>query len=76
MHDNFDAHKSPVYSLASHDQNLYSSANKSIKIWDLNNMRLISEISESLGQVKAIKICKERNILIASSDKSIMIWNL
>jgi len=39
-------------------------------------MKLISELNDGIGLVKAITICKERNVLIASSDKSIMVWNL
>jgi len=39
-------------------------------------MKVVSELSENIGLIKAITICKDRKVLIASSDKSILVWDL
>ena len=75
-YDKLDAHKNPVFAMANLDHTLYSGSNKSLKIWDLNEMKLVSELSENLGLIKSIVICKERKILMAQSDKSILVWDL
>lgn len=36
----------------------------------------MSEIVENLGLVKTLKVCKERQILFAASEKSIVVFNL
>lgn len=51
--------------MANLDHTLYSGSNKSLKIWDLNEMKLVSELSENIGLIKSIAISKERKILMA-----------
>lgn len=38
MFDKADAHKSPINAITNLDYNLYSGANKSIKVWDIKTM--------------------------------------
>lgn len=62
--DKLDAHKNQVFAMANLDHQLYSGSNKSLKIWDLNEMKLVSELSENIGLIKSISVCKERKILM------------
>ena len=69
-----DAHKTSVLALANLDNHLYSSAQKSVKIWNIQNMSLVSELL--IPSVKSILIYKKRRLLIMSADKQIMFWDL
>lgn len=39
-------------------------------------MKQTQELNDGLGLAKTIKVCSERNILVATSEKSIMVWSL
>jgi WD40 repeat protein len=55
---------------------LYTSANKSLKIWDVETMRYISDLPEKIGLVKAIAFWNERNLLLTAAEKVIMMWDV
>jgi len=74
--DKQDAHKSQVYAMTSVGNQLYSTANRSLKIWDIETMKVLSELPERIGMVKAIAFWKERNLLLTAADsKVIMMWD-
>lgn len=78
MFDKPDAHKSPVTAITSLDSHLYSGANKCLKVWDIKTMQCVNEIVKDIGVgcVKSIVIQKQRKLLIATSGKDIMMWDL
>jgi WD40 repeat protein len=39
-------------------------------------MQLVSELTENIGLIKAIAISKERKVLMAALEKSILVWDL
>jgi len=53
MNDKLDAHKTQVYSLANLDHTLYSGSNKSLKMWDIDTMKAVTEIVD-VSIVKSI----------------------
>jgi len=50
------AHTSQILAIASTRNQLYSSSNKSLKIWDLENMKCISDINAGNGFIRAIAL--------------------
>ena len=74
--DKQDAHKSRVYCVKAVGNQLYSTADKSLKIWDLETMKYIADLPEKIGLVKAIAYWKERNLLLTAAEKSIMLWDV
>ena len=71
-----DAHESPILSMATVENRLFSSCRKSIKVWDLQTMDLISQLPENIGCVKAMTYWKEKNMLITAADKGkIFLWD-
>lgn len=55
---------------------LYTSANKSLKIWDVETMKYISDLPEKIGMVKALAFWNERNMLLTAAEKVIMMWDV
>ena len=55
---------------------LYSAAARSLKIWDLSTMRLLSDLSDKIGVIKSIALWKERNLLMTAAEKNIMMWDV
>lgn len=56
---------------------IYSSANKSLKIWDVETMNYISDLQiEKIGLVKAIAFWNSRNLLLTAAEKVIMMWDV
>ena len=76
VHDNHDAHKSVVYAMTSVGNQLYSAAARSLRIWDVGTMKLLSDLAEKIGVIKAIAFWKERNLLMTAAEKSIMMWDV
>ena len=70
-----DAHASGVLSIAVHSNFLITTANKSIRIWDLESRKLIAEL-QAPGAVKHVMIDPERRLFFTTCEKSITIWNL
>jgi len=57
MTDQHEAHKTQIYALANYDNQLYSGSAKSLKVWDLQQMREISSIHQDISIIKSIKVC-------------------
>ncbi len=45
-------------------------------MWDVENMQLVSDISQNSGMIKCMTIWKEKNILLTASEKVILLWDL
>ena len=76
VHDKHDAHKSPVYAMTSVGNQLYSAAARSLRIWDVGTMKLLSDLTEKIGVIKAIAFWRERNLLMTAAEKNIMMWDV
>jgi WD40 repeat protein len=74
--EKIDGHKSQIYAMTSVDNLLYSSAAKSLKIWDLETMKYISDLPEKIGLVKSMLFWKERKLLLTASEKTVMMWDV
>jgi WD40 repeat protein len=62
--------------MTSVDNLIYSSANKSLKIWDIESMKYISELPEKIGLVKSMMFWPERKVLLTASERQIMMWDV
>jgi WD40 repeat protein len=76
LSDRPDAHKSQIYAMTSVGTHIYSSAHRSLKVWDVETMKIISELPEKLGLVRAITFWREKNLLLAAAEKTIMMWDV
>ena len=68
-YDKAKAHVSPVNAMTSVGNQLYSAAARSLKIWDVSQMKLLSDLSDRIGVIKAIAFWKERNLLMTAAEK-------
>ena len=75
----FSGHQGPILSLAVHPsgtQIFAGSADKSIKVFDLNNGNVLRTLAGHTGSVKAIALTKDGNKVVSGSDdKSFRVWN-
>jgi WD40 repeat protein len=73
-----DAHNSSVLSVAVHESFLISSATKNIRIWDLENKKLISDLTgpQLNGSVKFILVDPIRSLLFTACEKTVTMWDL
>lgn len=57
---------------------LISSSTKSLKIWDLDQTKIIADLSgpHLPGLVKYILVDPERSIMLTACEKSVTIWDL
>ena len=55
---------------------LWTSAAKSLKVWDIETMSQLSEIIEKIGNIKAMCFWKERNLILTAMEKAIMMWDV
>lgn len=55
---------------------LYSAAARSLRIWDVNTMQILSDLTDKVGVVKAIAFWKERSLLMTAAERSIMMWDV
>ena len=76
VHDKNEAHKSQVYAMTSVGNQLYSAAARSLRIWDISTMSLLSDLTDKIGVIKAISFWKERNLLLTASERNIMMWDV
>jgi WD40 repeat protein len=53
---------------------LYSSSNKSLKIWDFENMQIVSDIQAHNGFIRCLEVSADQKIVTAS-DKTINLWD-
>lgn len=67
-----------MLSLQSHGNMLISSANRSIRIWDLSDNKLISDIIHpNLNYfVRSLAVHHEKQFLAAACDKLVTLWDL
>lgn len=70
------AHASPIYSMATMGNLLYTSSNRSLKIWDIESMECISDIQAHSGPIKSITVIPEHKQLATACEKTIMLWDL
>jgi len=54
------AHPGGVYSMTSHGNMLYSSGNKSLKLWSLDRMACVGELTGNNASIKNMVICPEK----------------
>ena len=75
----FAGHQGPILSLAVHpggSQLFTASADKSIKVFDLNNGNVAPDARRPHRRVKAIALTKDGNKVVSGSDdKSFRVWN-
>lgn len=69
-------HNGPIYSVASLENQLYTSGKKSLKIWDIDTMTCISDIAAHSGIIKSLCVLPEQKLLASASDKVIILWDL
>jgi len=62
--------------MTSHSNFLFSSAAKSLKIWDLNTMQYISDLPEKIGLVKCMQYWEEKGLLLTASEKTVTMWSV
>lgn len=57
---------------------LISSGTKSLKIWDLEETKIIADLSgpHLPGLVKYVLVDPERNVMLTACDKNVTIWDL
>ncbi|EGR29940.1 kinesin motor domain protein, partial [Ichthyophthirius multifiliis] len=72
-----DAHQSQVYQIQSHENLLFSTSVKSLKIWDIEAQKSISDINaHQQGNVKGLYIIQDEKMIVTACDKYINIWDL
>jgi len=76
VHDKHEAHKQQVYAMTSVGNQLYSAAARSLRIWDVSTMSLLSDLTDRIGVIKAIAFWKERNLLMTACERNIMMWDV
>jgi WD40 repeat protein len=62
--------------MASAGNQLYTTSNKSLKIWNLENMTCVSDIAAHTSFIKCMTIWDEKKLLLTASDKVIMLWDM
>lgn len=70
------AHNGQVSAIATCGNCLYSTSNKNLKIWDLDEMKCVSDISAHSGYIKCLKVWDKHSYLLTASDKTVMVWDL
>lgn len=73
-----EAHNSAILSMAAHANILISTGTKSLKIWDLETSKIISDLSgpHLSGFVKFVMVDPERRLMFTACEKNITIWDL
>jgi WD40 repeat protein len=70
------SHASSIYAIASYGNQFYSTSSKSLKIWNLETMSVVSDIGAHQSYIRCLAVWPERNLLLtASSDKTIILWD-
>jgi hypothetical protein len=64
--------------MATHHNILITTATKSLKIWDLETSKILSDISgpHLSGFVKYVMVDPERKLMFTACEKNITIWDL
>ena len=73
-----ETNSGPVLSLATHANMLISTGTKSLKIWDLETSKVISDLSgpHLSGFVKFVAVNPEMRVMVTACDKIVTIWDL
>lgn len=71
-----EAHSTQVCAVASCGNCLYSSANKNLKIWDLETMSCLSDIHAHNSFIKCMQVWSTHSYLLTAADRTFMIWDL
>lgn len=71
-----NAHQGQICAVASSGNLLYSTSNKSMKIWDLENMRSISDLQAHQGFIRCLISWQGRSLIVSASDKTIILWDV
>ncbi len=73
-----DAHNSAILSMTAHANILISTGTKSLKIWDLETSKIISDLSgpHLSSFVKYVMVDPERRLMFTACEKNITIWDL
>jgi WD40 repeat protein len=69
-----EAHGHAVYCVKSHGNMIYSSSNKTIKVWSLDTLDCISEIEAHNGMIKTMAVAG--NVLLTASGGTVKLWDL
>lgn len=71
-----NAHDSDILCGIIHNNYLITgSSDRTIKVWDIENFKLITKLTAHTGAVYSLAI-QNNNLISASTDKTIRIWNL
>ncbi|KRW99475.1 WD40-repeat-containing domain [Pseudocohnilembus persalinus] len=71
-----DAHNGQVYTLQSEDNYLYSTSQKTVKIWDINTFQNTSEFQAHSGFIKSSEIMRDNSLLVTACENSIKLWDI
>lgn len=69
------AHNAPIFCIGNTGSMLYTSSNKSLKIWDSEKMECISDIQWHTS-IKSLCALPQMKILATACDKNIVLWDL
>ncbi|KAL4483969.1 hypothetical protein ABPG72_013975 [Tetrahymena utriculariae] len=71
-----DAHTGQVFCVESHENFLFSTSVKSLKIWDLETLKCVSDIQAHNHFVKGLAILEQEKWIATACDKYINIWDM
>ena len=61
-----------MQAICGHGTQLFSGDTKCLKVWDVTNMTQVHKID--VAQVKAIQYSADLGLLVASSNKDLIVW--
>mmetsp|Transcript_25840 Transcript_25840/g.45649 ORF Transcript_25840/g.45649 Transcript_25840/m.45649 type:complete len:909 (+) Transcript_25840:1667-4393(+) len=70
-----DAHSGSIYSLAIHENILYSSSNRTFKVWSLETMQNISEVPAHNSFIKSMVVWPENSLIITACQNTVSVWD-
>jgi kinesin family protein 4/21/27 len=70
-----DAHTGSIYSLAVHENILYSSSNRTFKVWSLETMQNISEVPAHQSFIKSMVVWPENSLIITACQNIVSVWD-
>ncbi len=76
----FAGHQGPIHGVAAHPngaQIVTASADKSIKVFDVNNGNVVRTLTGHTGAVEAVAVTKDGTKFVSGSDdKTVRVWNV
>lgn len=70
-----DAHSGSIYSLAIHENIIYSSSNRTFKVWSLETMQNISEVPAHQSFIKSMVVWPENSLIITACQNIVSVWD-